>query len=80
MLATRFICARKSRHVDHRGEIRQRSAAVTFAMVGKIPQREHRSHICNGPHAGFEFHPLRSNLAIHKGFLVIGYVCPSAYQ
>ena len=24
MLATRFICARKSRHVDHRGEIRQR--------------------------------------------------------
>ena len=31
MLATRFICARKSRHVDHRGEIRQRSAAVTFA-------------------------------------------------
>jgi hypothetical protein len=31
MLATRFICARKSWHVDHRGEIRQRSAAVTFA-------------------------------------------------
>ena len=31
MLATRFICARKSRHRDHRGEIRQRSAAVTFA-------------------------------------------------
>ena len=29
MLATRFICARKSWHVDHRGEIRQRSAAVT---------------------------------------------------
>ena len=29
---TRFICARKSRHRDHRGEIRQRSAAVTFAM------------------------------------------------
>ena len=24
MLATRFICARKSWHVDHRGEIRQR--------------------------------------------------------
>ena len=38
MLATRFICARKSRHVDHRGEIRQRSAAVTFAMAyGKAP-------------------------------------------
>ena len=32
MLATRFIRARKSRHVDHRGDIRQRSAAVTFAM------------------------------------------------
>ena len=30
---TRFICARKSWHVDHRGEIRQRSAAVTFAMA-----------------------------------------------
>ena len=29
MLATRFICARKSWHVDHRGEIRQRSAAPT---------------------------------------------------
>ena len=27
---TRFICARKSRHGDHRGEIRQRSAAGTF--------------------------------------------------
>ena len=33
MLATRFIRARKSKHVDHRGEIRQRSA---------------RSHICKG--------------------------------
>ena len=32
MLATRFICARKSWHLDHRGEIRQRSAAVTFAI------------------------------------------------
>ena len=32
MLATRFICARKSRHVDHRGEIRQRSAAVTLQI------------------------------------------------
>ena len=32
MLATRFIRARKSRHRDHRGEIRQRSA---------------RSHICD---------------------------------
>ena len=26
MLATRFICARKSWHVDHRGEIRQRGS------------------------------------------------------
>ena len=43
MSKTRFICARKSWHVDHRGEIRQRSAAVTFAI--KTAQR--RSHICN---------------------------------
>ena len=33
MLATRFICARKSRHVDHRGEILPRSAAVTFTPM-----------------------------------------------
>ena len=32
MSKTRFICARNSWHVDHRGEIRQRSTAVTFAM------------------------------------------------
>ena len=31
MLATRFICARKSWHVDHRGD----------------PPAQHRSHICN---------------------------------
>ena len=36
MLATRFICARKSWHVDHRGEIRQRSA----------------EHICDGATPG----------------------------
>ena len=40
MLATRFICARKSRHVDHRGEIRQRSAAVTFATPTHIEALE----------------------------------------
>ena len=44
MLTTRFICARKSWHVDHRGEIRYSAvAAVTFAI--KTAQR--RSHICN---------------------------------
>ena len=53
MLATRFICARKSRHRDHRGEIRQRSAAVTFADAPCIAaildrayerQPEHQRH------------------------------------
>ena len=37
MLTTRFICVRKSRHRDHRGEIRQRSAAVTFAVMAHTP-------------------------------------------
>ena len=36
MLATRFICARKSRHVDHRGEIRQRSAAVIDGISSRV--------------------------------------------
>ena len=50
MLATRFICARKSSHRDHRGEIRQRSAAVTFAIgsaitSGRICRRLHRKSI-----------------------------------
>ena len=39
MLTTRFICARKSRHLDHRGEIRQRSAAVTFAVRAHTPHQ-----------------------------------------
>ena len=46
MLATRFICARKSRHVDHRGEIRatetglrccSASQAILDRAYGKAP-------------------------------------------
>ena len=32
-LRQRFICAGKSRHCDHRGEIRQRSAVVTRVVM-----------------------------------------------
>ena len=33
MLATRFICARKSWHVDHRGEIRAASVEYTGELT-----------------------------------------------
>ena len=39
MLATRFICARKSWHVDHRGEIRASSAAAVTGEISPPPMR-----------------------------------------
>ena len=42
MLATRFICARKFWHVEHRGEIRQRSAALTFAVRAHTPHQRRK--------------------------------------
>ena len=37
MSKTRFICARKSWHVDHRGEIRQRRAVIGMVLAYRQP-------------------------------------------
>ena len=74
MSKTRFICARKSWHVDHRGEIRQRSAAVTFAMVS------HGTPVYAQPYRGLKSHPLRHTSLVFKGYRGIPISSPSIWS
>ena len=70
---TRFIWPGKSKHRDYGGEIRQRSAAVTFAIDhGAIYDFNEHDHFLFSAGRGLQNADTTNDLSWYVGFLLTG--------